>query len=499
MSKSKYGALPTSDQVEANKSALSRYQIWVFFVTFISYANSHFSRKSYTQVKTQLKSQAGMSAKFLGAMDTMFMFSYALGSFLMGNLGDRLRPAAVVGVGLWGAGICVLLFAQGAILKLPEYADHDPSKYPYYVTIVAGYLILWLFQGIFQATGGPVCTAMMGSWFPAKGRGTIFGFWTCHQYIGNIISAFVAAAVLSPTSGLEYWWNMVIASTASIIWGVVLFWFTPSRPEEVSLSLDVHAPTPVKEEGAKELEPISFGKALQIPGVATYAIAFGFFKLVNYVIFFWLPFFLNKTFTSAQSNLISSLYDVGMMPGGIIVGYVSDLAGGRRALVCSLCFILLCPLLYVFANFTNDPTAPGIYLPMPALLGLLGLMGTFVGGPNNIITSAVAADLASDPGILGNNRALGTVTGIINGSGSVIAALGLLCIAPLEQAYGWSSVWIMLACSVFTGVALLSPKIWKELTQQADYEAVKVPTKKIHSVDSFNAFKVISEETAKRR
>jgi len=83
-------------------------------------------------------------------MDTMFMFSYALGSFLMGNLGDRLRPAAVVGVGLWGAGICVLLFAHGAILKLPEYADHEPSKYPYYVTIVAGYLFCGFFKEFFK-------------------------------------------------------------------------------------------------------------------------------------------------------------------------------------------------------------------------------------------------------------------------------------------------------------------------------------------------------------
>ena len=41
-----------------------------------------------------------------------------------------------------------------------------------------------------------------------------------------------------------------------------------------------------------------------------------------------------------------------------------------------------------------------------------------MGGPNNIITSAVAADLAEHPSIGGNTRSLGTVTGIINGSGS---------------------------------------------------------------------------------
>tara|TARA_B110000971_G_C19529650_1_gene285421 strand:+ start:250 stop:474 length:225 start_codon:yes stop_codon:yes gene_type:complete len=71
---------------------------------------------------------------------------------------------------------------------------------------------------------------------------------------------------------------------------------------------------------------------------------------------------------------------------------------------------VLVPCLYVFA--TSSET-----LPVGVLLPLLGLMGLLVGGPNNIITSAVAADLASHPSIKGNNKALGTVTGIINGSG----------------------------------------------------------------------------------
>jgi sugar phosphate permease len=53
------------------------------------------------------------------------------------------------------------------------------------------------------------------------------------------------------------------------------------------------------------------------------------------------------------------------------------------------------------------------------LLVMLCFMGCLVGGPNNIITSAVAADLAEDPSIKGSAKALGTVTGIINGSGSV--------------------------------------------------------------------------------
>ncbi len=209
--------------------------------------------------------------------------------------------------------------------------------------------------------------------------------------------------------------------------------------------------------------PISFLQAVRIPAVALYAFAFGFFKLVNYVLFFWLPFFLADSFSDSASNLISTLYDVGMMPGGVVVGYVSDLYGGRRACVIVSFLAVLAVLLWVFSVWSN-------IMPVPVLLVLLGFMGLLVGGPNNIISSAVAADLAEHPSIRGNNRALGTVTGIINGSGSVTAAIGLLFIGRMKNAWGWASVWYLLIGCTVTGCALLIPKVLEEIRMRPEKE-----------------------------
>ena len=30
----------------------------------------------------------------------------------------------------------------------------------------------------------------MNNWWPKEGRGKVFGFWTCHQYVGDIVAAF---------------------------------------------------------------------------------------------------------------------------------------------------------------------------------------------------------------------------------------------------------------------------------------------------------------------
>jgi len=115
-----------------------------------------------------------------------------------------------------------------------------------------------------------------------------------------------------------------------------------------------------------------------------------------------------------------------MMPGGIVCGYVSDLYNGRRACVIATFMAILCPLLWIFSQYMDT-------LPVVWVLILLCVMGCLVGGPNNIITSAVAADLAEDPSLSGNKKSLGTVTGIINGSGSVTAALGQLAIPVLYE------------------------------------------------------------------
>jgi sugar phosphate permease len=95
---------------------------------------------------------------------------------------------------------------------------------------------------------------------------------------------------------------------------------------------------------------------------------------------------------------------------------------------------------------------------------------SFYRSPNNIITSAVAADLASHPSVRGSNKSLGTVTGLINGCGSITASVGLLAVGPLQEAFGWSSVWVYLIGCTTCGTLLMGTKIYSELfpTSEAD-------------------------------
>jgi OPA family glycerol-3-phosphate transporter-like MFS transporter 3 len=55
---------------------------------------------------------------------------------------------------------------------------------------------------------------------------------------------------------------------------------------------------------------------------------------------------------------------------------------------------------------------------------LLATTGFFIGGPSNMISSAISADLGRQEALRGSQEALATVTGIVDGTGSIGAAAG---------------------------------------------------------------------------
>ena len=342
---------------------------------------SHFSRKSYSTIKQQIEHDAGFSATILSAMDTIFMFSYAFGNVINGQLGDMFNPTTVLAIGLFGSGILLLLMLLVILFDVISVSVTVAN-----VTLLS---ILFLF-GIFQAAGGPVGTAVMGNWFcdadAIKNRGTIFGFWTCHQYAGDVASALVTAWILG--NGWAYWWALFVPAVSNILFGFITMQLVADPFEKGIITPEVKIRRAKFEAKKREMaergemiendqgpQAISIVGALRIPMAANYCLVFGFCKLINYCLFFWLPYFMGKKFDPVTANLIASLYSVGLMPGGIIVGYISDLFGGRRALVIGSFLGMLMVFLGIFAKISESEDTPVI-----GLLVMLLCMGILVGG-----------------------------------------------------------------------------------------------------------------------
>lgn len=61
--------------------------------------------------------------------------------------------------------------------------------------------------------------------------------------------------------------------------------------------------------------------------------------------------------------------------------------------------------------------------------------GAFIGGPANMISAAITADLGRQEALAASDQALSTVTGIVDGTGSLGAATGQILIPIIQKAW----------------------------------------------------------------
>lgn len=181
-----------------------------------------------------------------------------------------------------------------------------------------------------------------------------------------------------------------------------------------------------------------------------------------YTFLYWLPFYLSQTaiggeYTSVKSaGNLSTLFDVGGIVGGILAGYISDKLKARATTAASFMYAAI-PAMLLYRTYGNISMAVNIVLMMIA--------GLFVNGPYALITTAVSADLGTHSSLRGDARALATVTAIIDGTGSVGAALGPLLTGFLSTR-GWDAVFVMLMVGALVAGLLLSRLVITELTER---------------------------------
>lgn len=144
------------------------------------------------------------------------------------------------------------------------------------------------------------------------------------------------------------------------------------------------------------------------------------------------------------AGILSTIFDIGGVFGGISAGFISDKLEARA--VTSILFLVLSvPALIAYRMYGS--------ISMLTNVTLMFISGFVINGPYSLITTAVAADLGTQ--IRGNSRGLATVTAIIDGTGSVGAALGPL-LAGYISTRGWNSVFLMLIISIsFASVFLI--------------------------------------------
>uniref|UniRef100_A0ACD5XY30 Uncharacterized protein n=1 Tax=Avena sativa TaxID=4498 RepID=A0ACD5XY30_AVESA len=441
---------------------LRRRQYAVLALTFAAYAAFHASRKPPSIVKAVLSADwapfsGPRGTQRLGELDVAFLSTYAAAMFAAGHLADRVDLRVLLAAAMLASG------AASAALGAAYFLD---------VHSLAFFLAAQVASGVVQSAGWPCVVAVVGNWFGhTSRRGTIMGVWTSHTSVGNIAGSFLAAAVLE----FGWGWSFLVPAFVIAALGVVVLVFLVAHPSDVGLELDAME-VEMNGDGGEEVEllvedkkeaevddefevemgsqlprAIGFLEAWRLPGVAPYAFCLFFSKLVAYTFLYWLPFYIRNNAVAGQflshkaSGILSIVFDIGGVLGGISAGFLSD-AIGARAITSALFLLLSIPALILYRAFGS--------ISMRHNIGLMFLSGFFVNGPYSLITTAVATDLGTQDAIKGNSRALATVSAIIDGTGSVGAALGPLLTGYISTR-GWNSVFFMLIVSISLALVFL--------------------------------------------
>ncbi|CAH8474597.1 hypothetical protein MS3_00001780 [Schistosoma haematobium] len=454
-----------------------RLAIYILLLTYFCYTLYHASRKPLSIVKTvlhrsgvngQLRTVGFTSdgwkpfdsdnwSQLLGGLEYIYLFVYAVSMILSGFLAERVNLRYFLSIGMFLSGVSTFAFGLASYFEIHYYS--------YFVFIQ-------VFSGFVQASGWPAVVTLVGNWWGKSRRGLIMGLWNSHTSLGNIIGSVIAGIYVETNWGASFYLpGLIMMVGALVVYLTVIehpnMVYNSASSEktgtQIPMSGSIYGGNIDRERSDKDglrplisdieaTRPINFIEALLLPSVFTYSLLLFFTKLVSYTFLYWLPNYLTivEHVSAEQAAKLSVLFDVGGIIGGVLIGWFSDSQSNgqnlnedektikKRALACLVMLACAAPLLLAYRSMTSANS--------PMSLILLTCCGSAINGPYALVTTAVSADLGTQSALLGRTRALATITSIIDGMGSLGAALGPL-LTGLLVPYGWSVVFAMLITS----------------------------------------------------
>lgn len=394
------------------KPMYERWRIRIFVITWIAYAGFYFTRQAFSVAKLGILEDpvlhVHLTKSVLADLDAAYLTAYAVGQFIWGQVSDRFGPRVVVLGGLAISAIATMLMGL-----LPA---------------VVFLLPLMIVQGLAQATGWSGTLTNMAQFFSIGERGRILGLWSTNYAFGGLVAAPVVGWFAYHVFGS---WRAAFFSGAGIVAVVfVLFLvFQRNSPADVGLPpIEEYRAAKDSKEGV-ELDDSDAVETIAEPGsswreslavvlkdrmVRTLGAAYFLLKPARYAILLWGPVIVAERLHDGDkftAVAVPVAFGVAGVAAPILLGRVSDKVFKARRIPASVISLgLLVASLALFAPLT----ATGNVWVMVAVLGMIGLT---VYGADAMISCTAAVDF-------GTSKHAGTVTGIINGCGSVGAILG---------------------------------------------------------------------------
>ena len=145
-------------------------------------------------------------------------------------------------------------------------------------------------------------------------------------------------------------------------------------------------------------------------------------KFSVYAVMLWAPMFFHEVFhfNNTQIANFQSLYEIGTITGAIILGLCSDYFDGKRSpIILTAVFVSLIVSLTITFGYTG--------LSLNLLRVLMFVFGFCLGTAHHLICITCTADLGRQQA----KEATATITGIIDGMGTLGSGLGQIIIGVM--------------------------------------------------------------------
>ncbi len=410
---------------EQIRRSYPRFRFQILESTFIGYATFYFVRNNLPVVSKEMGQALHYSKGQIGDLLAVTAIAYGIGKFVLGAWSDRSNPRYFMPAGLLLTALCN--FAFGAVSNF------------------SAHVALWTLNGLAQGMGWAPCGRSLGHWYSARERGTVFAFWNLAVNVGGGLTGLIAAY---STAWMGWRSAFYVPGVLAILCAIYLVVRLRDTPQSVGLPPIEEYRNDYPEVGGRDSEAELGTRELLVEYVLKnrylwlFAAANFFVYLSRYSMLDWGPTYLKevKHASLEQGGFSTAIYEVGGMFSTLLMGWLSDKAGGRRGMITVLCMV---PVFLAFAGILYSP--PGmLWLNMT----LFGIVGFFI-YPPVMLLPVMGLDFTS-------KKAIGTAAGFIGLFGYLGRTVQGKLLGTLAERYGWNASFYAILLSTFLGIGILA-------------------------------------------
>lgn len=301
-------------------SLYRKHRLRVMLAITFGYGFIYTCRLGLSIVKKPLIDNGIFTIEELGMIGAALFYGYASGKLINGFLADHVPPRIFFTLSIFIAAIVNLFMGTSVFLWLS--------------------ISLWAVNGFFQGMAAPAAVISITNWFSIHERGRTYGIWSASHSIGEGLTFYVIAGIVSVTSWRAGFIAPGILCIGAAAW---VYSFLRNAPATVGLPTinewsdePTVAPTEV---ATWKTQKVVFGiKAMWVVAVAS-----ALMYVTRYAINSWGVLYLQEArgYSLIDAGFLLAVNTVAGIVGSIAYGYLSDKVFDARRPPANLIFAIV--------------------------------------------------------------------------------------------------------------------------------------------------------------